>query len=116
MRLYLGAAMTAADLAKLMDTAGDEWIRAYRGAGADGNALITPAAVHALNLAFDARRAARAAGYVECLLSREAVAALRLRLLPWGSHHPCCEKPEGPCTCGEEVLARDLAALLKEPT
>ena len=54
-----------------------------------------------------ARRSALAAGYVECLVSREAVEALRewKRLLGTGR--------TGNATC--VLLARDLDGLLKEP-
>jgi len=96
------------DLAKLADAV-EEAHAAW-----NGETYQTVHLVNAVEVLLAARRSARASGYVECLLSREAVEALRLRLLPWGSHHPCCEKPEGQCTCGEEALARDLAALLKE--
>jgi hypothetical protein len=58
-----------------------------------------------------ARRAALAAGYVECLVSREAVEALR----KWGNGPADSDDNHGAyLAC--IALARDLAALLKEPT
>jgi len=100
---------TNSDLTTLLaavEQAYDRW----KAEGADGDWRVAEAAVNLIT----ALRAARDSGYAVALVSREAVEALRLRLLPWGSHHPCCEKPEGQCTCGEEALARDLSALLKE--
>jgi len=99
---------TKPDFTALLATVEREWD------AQPGVATATEALWEALYALSTALRAARESGYAVALVSREAVEALRLRLLPWGSHHPCCEKPEGQCTCGEEALARDLSALLKE--
>jgi hypothetical protein len=57
----------------------------------------------------DARRAALAAGYAECLLSREAVEALR-------DIYNGAEASEGLMAHVLRLVLKDLAALLKEPT
>jgi hypothetical protein len=56
-----------------------------------------------------ARRAARAAGMIECLLSREAVEALR-------DIHDGAEASEGLMAHVLRLVLQDLDALLKEPT
>jgi hypothetical protein len=58
----------------------------------------------------NARRAALAAGYVECLISREAVEALRT----WDNKPRCYDSGRHFADAACEVLARDLAALLTE--
>ena len=71
-----------------------------------------------------ARRAAQAAGYVEVLVSGEAVEALRGWKAYADDKCPCCDVGDSTarCTCGAPdypdplpLLARDLGPLIKEP-
>ena len=77
-------------------------------------------AVHAW---LSARRAAHAAGYCECLVSLEAVDALRAWKAYCDGRCPNCDGGDyaAQCTCGAPdykdplpLLARDLGPLLKE--
>ena len=85
------------DLSALADAVEQAW------ASQPGVATATEALWSALYDWSAARRATRADGYRECLLSREAVEALR-------DSHLSIFNAEKAC----ELLARDLGPLLKE--
>jgi hypothetical protein len=101
------------DLAKLADAveaAWDEWDAKFIGTDDIMGRLARATNVcHRVTDLLAARRAARAAGYVECLLSREAVAALR-------DIYNGAEASEGLMAHVLRLVLHDLAALLKEPT
>ncbi len=95
------------DLAKLADAVE----RAATNFSRNCNAHNQTAYDMATNAWLAARRAARAAGYVECLVSREAVEALRRAF-----EVPVADDMTGRWVEAVRLLWLDLAALLKDPS
>ena len=95
------AAVVAA-AAQAVEATFNEW-------DATGNEEWARVVLHRLAALLHARRAARDAGYVECMISREAVAALRDCWSYQGEEHKVR------VFVAMQLLARDLGPLIKEP-
>ena len=97
-------AQAVADAARAVE---ETWIRSLRGTY-NGNAVIDYDAVCAVNSYLAARRLARAAGYVEVMVSKDAVEALR----KWNL---ACQSVSGASVqqaTAFGLFARDLAPML----
>jgi hypothetical protein len=98
--------MTKPDLSALADAVEQAWTTLPLLVGTPAASARFDDLMRAFGAFAAARRAARADGYRECLVSREAVEALRhsreLGTDEWDAVKAC------------DLLARDLAGLLKE--
>jgi len=106
------------DLPALLAAVEQAWIKSYRGADTDGNGRITLDAITAVNALCTALRAD---GSRVCVVSREAVEALRrmVTLHRFASEAMCADGGQAQRTSDDhdrytlELLARDLDAVLK---